>query len=1358
MAFEPLPENESTYTPSIEDEMDGAVDTELPEEQVPDSSPGIGDDDEQFISGGDPVESEPGEPEGFEPGGYTPDVDLPDGPMFAEDFPEYIPLEGDPATAEVDDDEGDIFSASTGAPTDEEWDAVEDGDAPVEPAMFALATGGVTDDTLDPGSLTGDDFSIENVSSDELIDPDLAVPVQYEIQGKPPQGEWKTLATVPAEQIDAEVAGLPTEEAWLFRVRAVFSNGEVTDWSAETSVELPKDMLAPPVPSTPVVTAKRGVFTIKWDGKGAGGVEQPSDYKFTIIWQSASGEAGTWNAIGTLSGAGEVLWTGGEYFADMHFSLSSLDNSGNSSARSGVAVAIMKPLVEEPDIRAELDRIGDETGGLVTETRELGNKLDDALSTLGASGERLSDAESRLEDAFGLIGNAADRADAAKTAADAAKAEAASAAGIAEGKGDVLIQPTEPGANMRKASTLWIDTTDAANTPKRWSGTAWVAVTDRAVVDAAKAAASADSKAQKAIQSATDAKERADAALRSSPNLWAWTDDWSVEPGSTFVKTATEISFPGVSVDGVLTRFFTTYIPLPNERTYTVLAWVSNNGDADARVRIGAYLGVGDSYKASVWPSNSYTPIPAGAQNVAVSTAIPVKYADGQNALRAVIYAYDEQPMTIHMVKVVDSTEIISAQETANSALNIAGTKSTVYYDTKGPSGSASRGDVWRKVDGAKNVIAEWFYGVYGWTETKVTSELISNLDVGKLTTGSATIDDAVINKIAAQSAAIQRADIKNLIVSNGTFSEAVIEKLWADVIHARKITAEMLVMGGFDNLIPEPTFTDGGSSWGLKAGVSVHASGSSSGGSTLRISNEASIQDVFSKAYFPVSGGERYLVVAHVRSSVDIPVSGTNIGVQCRNQSTGGFSYPRIENDTAIPANTWSKISGIVEVPVSTNEARFFVSSRAPLTEGVLDFEFVSATRAASAELIVDGTVTTAKLAANSVEAGKIAANAVTADKISAGAVTAVKLAGQSVTADKLAAGAITADKLHADAITGKTITGGVIKGAMIQGGALEVQDTKGKAGVTINGNVFGGIRFPEPGKKYASGSAPASIIGQMFSGALQLSSDLKYETSRQLQSEIQLHPEGTGAPNPFSVFDGVQIRSSLIRLTSNSTASDKPVKLVAAYGSLEVASGEILRLRGHYNDYYPAGPELDLGLDGGGGYVRSTTIYSRTYSNAANLYVTSYGTIGRATSALKYKADVEAVDPDSYEDALLGIQHKSWIDRGEMKAREEFEQWQQEHPFEPLPEGRAELLSSEPKRHYGAIADDFHEAGLTQFVQYDANGEVDALNYDRVGVALLPIVRKQRDKIAAQESRISDLESKLEALMARVDVLEAA
>ncbi|MGR4831717.1 hypothetical protein ACWA3S_08830 [Bifidobacterium adolescentis] len=113
--------------------------------------------------------------------------------------------------------------------------------------------------------------------------------------------------------------------------------------------------------------------------------------------------------------------------------------------------------------------------------------------------------------------SAAQSATDAANAAQKANTAAAAAAGVANGKADVLIQSTAPDTSMRKATTLWIDTTNGANTPKRWNGSAWVAVTDKAATDAANAAVKAND-AAKTAQSTADKASTAAANAASQAN------------------------------------------------------------------------------------------------------------------------------------------------------------------------------------------------------------------------------------------------------------------------------------------------------------------------------------------------------------------------------------------------------------------------------------------------------------------------------------------------------------------------------------------------------------------------------------------------------------------------------------------------------------------------------------------------------------------------------------------------------------------------------------------------------------------------------------------------------------------------
>lgn len=128
-----------------------------------------------------------------------------------------------------------------------------------------------------------------------------------------------------------------------------------------------------------------------------------------------------------------------------------------------------------------------------------------------------SNASSVATQAKATADSAAQSATDAANAAQKANTAAAAAAGVANGKADVLIQSTAPATSMRKASTLWIDTTGGANTPKRWNGSAWVAVTDKAATDAANAAVKAND-AAKTAQSTADKAQTTAANAASQAN------------------------------------------------------------------------------------------------------------------------------------------------------------------------------------------------------------------------------------------------------------------------------------------------------------------------------------------------------------------------------------------------------------------------------------------------------------------------------------------------------------------------------------------------------------------------------------------------------------------------------------------------------------------------------------------------------------------------------------------------------------------------------------------------------------------------------------------------------------------------
>lgn len=132
-----------------------------------------------------------------------------------------------------------------------------------------------------------------------------------------------------------------------------------------------------------------------------------------------------------------------------------------------------------------------------------------AKTDASAAKATASNASSVATQAKATADSAAQSATDAANAAQKANTAAAAAAGVANGKADVLIQSTAPATSMRKPTTLWIDTTGGANTPKRWNGSGWMAVTDKAATDAANAAVKAHAAAQTAQSTADKASTAA---------------------------------------------------------------------------------------------------------------------------------------------------------------------------------------------------------------------------------------------------------------------------------------------------------------------------------------------------------------------------------------------------------------------------------------------------------------------------------------------------------------------------------------------------------------------------------------------------------------------------------------------------------------------------------------------------------------------------------------------------------------------------------------------------------------------------------------------------------------------------------
>ena len=169
---------------------------------------------------------------------------------------------------------------------------------------------------------------------------------------------------------------------------------------------------------------------------------------------------------------------------------------------------------------------------------------------------------------------------------------------------------------------------------------------------------------------------------------------------------------------------------------------------------------------------------------------------------------------------------------------NVANSKNATFYGTATPTATAPKGglagDTYRRRNTAGNIIGEWEWSGTAWTQRKMTSESMTAVDVGVLTAGSAVIQDAVAQKIAASTASFQKADIGNLTVTGSSkLNDAVIQKLYTDVVLSREVIADKVKAGAIDGLriIGASIETSAKADEGVKltdAGLSAHGKGTS--------------------------------------------------------------------------------------------------------------------------------------------------------------------------------------------------------------------------------------------------------------------------------------------------------------------------------------------------------------------------------------------------------------------------------------------------------------------------------------------------------------------------------------------------
>lgn len=177
------------------------------------------------------------------------------------------------------------------------------------------------------------------------------------------------------------------------------------------------------------------------------------------------------------------------------------------------------------------------------------------------------------------------------------------------------------------------------------------------------------------------------------------------------------------------------------------------------------------------------------------------------------------------------------------------------------------------------------------------------------------------------------------------------------------------------------------------------------------------------------------------------------------------------------------------------------------------------------------------------------------------------------------------------------------------------------------------------------------------------------------------------------------------------------------------------------NFNTMKTGSADWRIGLDGIGRTIQSMAVYNRTYGSSSNMYITESGTLGRSTSATKYKLNItEAPEIEDLGLKLLTVMPKYWFDKSNIELAAKDLTYGGLNDVDPIT----------LRPHYGLIAEDLLGAGLEMFISTKyQTGEIEGIEYDRLWVTLIPIVKSLVEKNVLLEVRLNKIERVMEELV---------
>lgn len=351
-------------------------------------------------------------------------------------------------------------------------------------------------------------------------------------------------------------------------------------------------------------------------------------------------------------------------------------------------------------------------------------------------------------------------------------------------------------------------------------------------------------------------------------------------------------------------------------------------------------------------------------------------------------------------------------------------------------------------------------------TGDRITS---NTLDAGKIVSGSITATQLAASSITSDKIAASAITGDKIAANAITSTKILAGSITGDRLQSGTVTAGQIQAGAIGAseiaagaitvnklavsnpgpaLNTDPTMTDL-SGWTLYTGTafsSVTVADGIAGTKALEVTNSSSSID----KSFPITTGKQYRITGYVRKlngtgtiyiriitrdSSNTIVTSTVNDIFPGNLGAGG----KLENITLPNSTTWTKFIGSITAPSTAVLAQLQLYGNFGGT-GVTQYQNVRVYEAIESELLVDGSITTEKMNANSINGDRILANSLSAAKLIAGSITTDRFSANSIGGTVLQDGSISANKLIANSITSAQIQAGAIGADQIASKSISV------------------------------------------------------------------------------------------------------------------------------------------------------------------------------------------------------------------------------------------------------------------------------------------------------------------------------